>query len=185
VQEPENSEKDRVLTATKVVTTLAGGGLSAAAAATLGAGSVPVLTTVGSWVGVSILAATPVGWVIGAAVVGAGACYAGLQLIEGAGREEGKHNANAALKAECDRVEQLRSNAAQLTPAKVEEAQRALAEMVRENHLDQDTANALFEEIRKGHTSIEETSAVAGWQLATSPDVPPLALAQTIGEREA
>lgn len=66
---------------------LASAGTLATAA---GATAIPVLTTVGSWVGITLVGATPVGWVVGAAVAGGAAAYGVSRLVKGGGYMEGK-----------------------------------------------------------------------------------------------
>ena len=80
-----------------------GAGLGAAAAGTVaaiaGATSIPVLTTAASWVGISALAATPVGWTIGIAAVGgagAGRSTAGAGHPDGHGAFDSDHDAHPA-----------------------------------------------------------------------------------------
>ncbi|HEY9673148.1 MAG TPA: hypothetical protein V6D50_06910 [Chroococcales cyanobacterium] len=66
---------------------VAGAGTLATAA---GATSIPVLTTVGSWVGVTLVGATPIGWVVGTAAAGAAVAYGVSRLVKGSGYNEGK-----------------------------------------------------------------------------------------------
>ena len=63
----------------------AGAGVLATAA---GATSIPVLTTVGSWVGVTLVGATPIGWVVGTAAAGAAVAYGVSRLVKGSGYNE-------------------------------------------------------------------------------------------------
>lgn len=71
-----------------------GAGLGAAAAGTAasiaGATAIPLVTTAASWLGVTVVAATPLGWVIGAAVAGGALAYGVSRLIRGGSLSEGR-----------------------------------------------------------------------------------------------
>lgn len=86
--------RDKVRILGDIGITLTGGALGAAAAGTIAAASgatgIWVLTTVASWIGISVVAATPAGWIAGGAVVGGAAAYGISRLIHGGGRNEGK-----------------------------------------------------------------------------------------------
>lgn len=67
------------------------GGASAGSVAGLtGVTTIGGLTTAASWLGITAVAATPMGWVAGSAVVGAGAAYGISRLIRGAAYSEAK-----------------------------------------------------------------------------------------------
>src|SRR6476646_3969142 len=70
------------------------GALGAGAVATAaGATAIPVLTTVGAWAGITLVGATPIGWVIGTAAAGGAAAYGISRLVKGSGYTEGKKQA--------------------------------------------------------------------------------------------
>lgn len=85
-------DKVRILGDTGI--TLVGVGLGAAAAGTLasaaGVTSIWGLTTAASWIGISVVSATPVGWVIGSAAVAGAAAYGVSRAIHGGGLAEGR-----------------------------------------------------------------------------------------------
>lgn len=74
--------------------TVVGAGLGAAAvgtiAATVGATSIFGVTSVASWLGMTVVAATPVGWVLGGAAAAGAAAYTVSRLIRNGGMSEGK-----------------------------------------------------------------------------------------------
>ncbi len=87
--------------------TVIGGGLGAlgagGAAAAVGSTSIIGLTTAASWIGITLVSATPVGWIVGTAVAGAGLAYGISRFISGGSFNEGKlnaikHNLNERLK---------------------------------------------------------------------------------------
>ncbi len=71
------------------------GGVALAASAVpvagfLGVTSIPCLTTMGSWVGLTIVSATPVGWIVGLGAVGAAAAFAIARGLSSAGEIKAK-----------------------------------------------------------------------------------------------
>lgn len=78
------NSQDRIGKVGKIlaVTTGAVGGAAGASTVAAGAGvtAIPVLTTVGSWLGVTVLAATPAGWLVGCGIAG-GLLMAGCAKI--------------------------------------------------------------------------------------------------------
>ena len=85
-------DKIRILGDTGII--VIGAGLGAAAAGTLasvaGVTSVLGLTTVASWLGVTAVAATPVGWIIGSAAAAGAVAYGVSRIIYGGGLAEGR-----------------------------------------------------------------------------------------------
>ena len=90
----EQNPNDKVRILGDAGITLAGVGLGAAAAGTLasaaGATSIFGLTTVASWLGVSAVVSTPVGWVIGSAAVAGAVAYGVSRIIHSGGLAEGR-----------------------------------------------------------------------------------------------
>lgn len=88
----ELEKSDRVGDASEALQTLLGGGLAFAAsgyiAAATGLTTIPILTTVGGWVGLTILSATPLPWVIGATLAGALVVNFIGKLIRSGGRND-------------------------------------------------------------------------------------------------
>lgn len=94
IDELEKNPSDRFRILGDAGVTLVGVGLGAAAAGTLataaGATSIFGVTTVASWLGVTVVAATPVGWVLGAAALGGAVAYGVSRMIHGGGLSEGR-----------------------------------------------------------------------------------------------
>ena len=98
----KDNERDRISATTEKVVTaggaVLGAGAGAAVAAVAGTSSIPIITTIASWVGITAFAATPVGWIIGAAALGAavvgGVTYGVTKLIVDNGKIEGKQEAD-------------------------------------------------------------------------------------------
>lgn len=94
ISQLENNPNDKLRILGDIGIVGVGTGLGIASAGTIaaaaGATSIPVLTTVGSWVGVTLVGATPVGWVVGAAVAGGAAAFGVSRLIKSGSYTEGK-----------------------------------------------------------------------------------------------
>lgn len=94
IDDLEASPSDRVRILGDVGITSVGVGLGAAAAGTVatiaGATAIPVVTTGASWLGVTAVAATPVGWVVGAALAGGALAYGVSRLIRDGSLSEGR-----------------------------------------------------------------------------------------------
>lgn len=94
IEDLEAAPSDRVRILGDVGITSVGLGLGAAAAGTVatlaGATAIPVVTTAASWLGVTAVAATPVGWVVGAALAGGAMVYGVSRLIRDGGLSEGR-----------------------------------------------------------------------------------------------
>lgn len=69
---------------------VAGGALSAGAIAGAAGATTTVFTTVASWVGITAVAATPVGWVAGCAAAGGGLAYGISRLVRSGGKHDEK-----------------------------------------------------------------------------------------------
>ena len=70
--------------------TILGAGLGATAVTAVAAPSIFGLTTVASWLGVTLVGATPIGWVVAGTFAGAGAAYGISRLIRGGAISEGR-----------------------------------------------------------------------------------------------
>lgn len=94
IDELETNPADRGRILGEAGITALGLGLGAAAAGTVatmaGATSIPVLTAAASWIGVTAVAATPVGWIIGAAAAGGALAYGLSRLVGDGGVSEGR-----------------------------------------------------------------------------------------------
>lgn len=94
INDLEAAPSDRVRILGDAGITSVGVGLGAAAAGTVatiaGVTAIPVVTTTASWLGVTAVAATPVGWVVGAALAGGALAYGVSRLIRDGGLSEGR-----------------------------------------------------------------------------------------------
>lgn len=94
IDELKKHPEDRVRILGNASSTVMGLGFGAAAAGTVatiaGATSIPFLTTAASWVGVTAVAATPVGWVVGGAIAGGLVAYGISRLVQNGAMSEGR-----------------------------------------------------------------------------------------------
>jgi len=110
-----DNQRDQISSTTEKVVTaggaVVGAGAGAAVAAAVGTSSVPIITTIASWVGITAVAATPVGWIIGAAALGAavvgGATYGVTKLVGHNGKIEGKQEADEEARIAEEEQKQL------------------------------------------------------------------------------
>ena len=94
IDELQANPNDRVRILGDLGISAVGVGLGAAAAGTVaaiaGATSIPVFTTAASWLGITVIAATPVGWTIGIAAAGGVLVYGISRFIRDGGMSEGR-----------------------------------------------------------------------------------------------
>ncbi|MCV2370230.1 hypothetical protein [Roseateles oligotrophus] len=94
IDDLEVAPSDKVRILGDVGITSVGIGLGAVASGTVaslaGATAIPVVTTAASWLGVTAVAATPVGWIVGAALAGGALAYGVSRLIRDGGLSEGR-----------------------------------------------------------------------------------------------
>jgi len=94
IDELEATPSDKVRILGDLGITSVGIGLGAVASGTVaglaGATAIPLVTTAASWMGVTAVAATPIGWIIGAALAGGALTYGISRLILDGGLSEGR-----------------------------------------------------------------------------------------------
>ncbi len=138
------------------VGTVLGTASAGAIAAAAGATSVPVLTTIGSWVGLGIFSATPVGWMVGTAVAGGAAAYGISRLInDGARAEERSRLILAKLK------ERLKEIAKKEKASEIEEIDKTkfyifLKDPLEREFIDAEDAQNLMVAVENGQMPLEE-----------------------------
>lgn len=90
--EQSPADKARILSETGI--TIVGAGLGAAAAGTIagmaGVTSIWGVTSLAGWAGVSLVAATPIGWIAGCAAASGAIIYGISRVIRGGGLSEGR-----------------------------------------------------------------------------------------------
>ena len=137
-----------------------GAGLGAAAAGTVaaiaGATSIPVLTTAASWVGISALAATPVGWTIGIAAVGGALAYGISRLIHDGGFSEGRKRELLQVYQDRLREIQFKESAEKITPSDRNQFITSLRELIEKDAFAPKKAFQLIEAVECGAMPISQ-----------------------------
>jgi hypothetical protein len=137
-------------------------GLAAGAAAAptiagaVGATSIPLLTTIGSWVGVSIVAATPLGWFIGLAVAGGAVAAAASALIQEDAKTEGAIQILRQVSKDRQNLHQRQQSTASLTPEEVQAVRAAINHAVVSNKLESSQGARILDLVQTGAISPKE-----------------------------
>lgn len=164
IDELERRPVDKVRILGDVGITVVGAGLGAAAvgtvAATVGATSIFGVTSAASLIGVTLVSATPVGWILGGAVAAGAAAYSVSRLIRNGGISEGKK------KELLDRFrEEKRKIAAKEAAGGILDDDRtrliiALRELISKNLVKPDVAFRFIEQVESGRLPISHAFAL-------------------------
>lgn len=154
----EPDDKGRVLG--DIGITIVGAGLGAAAAGTLataaGVTSIFGVTSIAGWLGLTVVAATPVGWIVGVTVATGTAAYTVSRLIRNGGMSEG---AKADLMIRYR--EEARVIAAKEAAGNIEDGDRtrfiiALRDLIDKDVIPPDVAFRFIEQIEAGGVPISQ-----------------------------
>lgn len=134
--------------------TVVGFGLGAAAAGTIatiaGTTGIPLVTTAASWFGVTALAATPVGWVVGAALAGGALAYGVSRLVRNGGMSEGRKRELLLGYQERLREIQRREEAQQVNAPDRNQFISSLREMIEKDAISPKQAFQLIDAVERG-----------------------------------
>jgi len=160
VSELEKNPNDKVRILGDVGITATGAILGFAAAGTLasaaGATSIWGLSTAASWVGVTAVAATPVGWIIGStALAGAGA-YGISRMIHGGGLSEGRKKELLQKYKEEFRNIVAKERAGNITEADKTKFIISLKELIAKDVISPDKAKNLIAQVENGRIPISQ-----------------------------
>lgn len=144
--------------------TAVGVGLGAAAAGTLasaaGATSIWGLTSVAGWLGVSAVAATPVGWVIGAAAVGGAVAYGVSRMVHGGGLSEGRKQELLQKYKEDAHSIDAKEKAGSITDNDRTTFILSLRELIDKDAITPDKAIKLIEQVEQGRIPLSQAFAL-------------------------
>ncbi|SDZ14244.1 hypothetical protein [Nitrosomonas sp. Nm58] len=163
IDELEKNPNDKVRILGDTGITITGTVLGAAAAGTLamsaGATSILGLSTAASWFGVSVVAATPVGWIIGCAAAGGAMAYGVSRMIHGGGLSEGRK-----LELLQKYREDTRNMEAKERSGNIDDAERtrfilSMRELIDKDAISPDKAFRLIEQVEQGRILISQASA--------------------------
>ena len=160
INELEKHPDDKVRILGDAGVTLVGIGLGAAAAGTLataaGATSIFGVTTVAGWLGVSAVAATPVGWVIGAAALGGAAAYGISRMIHGGGLSEGRKKELLQQYREDARAVEERELAGNITDGDKTRFIISMKELISKDAIPPEMAKVLIEHVENGRIPLTQ-----------------------------
>lgn len=154
ISELEQNPNDKVRILGQTGITLVGVGLGAASAGTIagmaGATSIWGATTLASWVGVSVVAATPIGWVVGCAAAAGALVYSVSRIIRGGTLSEGrKLELLQKYKEELQDIN-LRETAGSITESDRTEFIYSMRELIDKELLAPHMAFRLIEQVESG-----------------------------------
>lgn len=163
----EASPSDRVRILGDVGITSVGLGLGAAAAGTVatiaGVTAYPVLTTAASWLGASLVAATPVGWIVGTALAGGALAYGVSRLIRNGGLSEGRKRELLQLYREHLQEMQRREQTQEITAPDRNRFITSLREVIEKDAISPQKAFQLIDAVERGAIPLSQAySLVAG-----------------------
>lgn len=163
----EASPSDRVRILGDLGITSVGMGLGAAAAGTVatitGVTAIPVMTTAASWLGVTAVAATPVGWVIGAALAGGALAYGVSRLIRDGGLSEGRKRELLQVYKERLQEVERQERAQGITAVDRNRFITSLREMIEKDAITPKKAFHLIEAVERGTMPLSQAyTLVAG-----------------------
>ena len=160
IDDLENQPDDKGRILGDVGITVIGAGLGAAAigttAAAVGATSIFGVTSVAGWLGLTVVAATPVGWILGGAAAAGVATYTVSRLIRNGGMSEGKK-----IELLNRYREESRQIASKEDAGNIEDCDRtkfiiALRDLISKDVIPPDVAFRFIEQVEAGRLSISE-----------------------------
>ena len=164
IDELENNPSDKVRIMGDAGITIIGAGLGAAAATTLataaGVTSIAGITTAAGWVGLTVVAATPVGWIIGCAAMAGAAVYGASRLVRGGGLAEGrKAELLQGYREEARNIE-AKERSGRITADDRTRFILSLRELIDKNAIPPTNAFRLIEQVEKGRIPLSQGFAL-------------------------
>jgi len=160
ISELEKNPRDRFRILGDAGVTLVGIGLGAAAAGTLatatGATSIFGLTTVASWLGITAVAATPIGWVLGTAALGGAVAYGVSRMIHGGGLSEGRKSELLQQYREDAREMEVKEQAGSISDDDKTKFIIAMRELIENDAIAPERAKALIEHVENGRVPLAQ-----------------------------
>ena len=148
-----------------------GVGMGAAAAGTVaflaGATTYPALTAAASWFGVSVVAATPVGWIVGTAVAGGALAYGFSRLIHDGGLSEGRKRELLQVYKERLQEVQRRERSQEITALDRNRFIASLREMIAKDAITPKQAFDLISAVERGAMPLSQAFALVTDLLTT------------------
>ena len=128
-----------------------------------GATAIPVVTTAASWLGVTAVAATPVGWVVGAALAGGALAYGVSRLIRDGSLSEGRKRELLQVYRERLQEMQRREQVQEITALDRNRFITSLREVIDKDAISPQRAFQLIDAVERGAMPLSQAySLVAG-----------------------
>lgn len=164
IDDLERSPDDKGRLLGDVGITVIGAGMGAAAvgtvAAAVGATSIFGVTSVAGWLGLTVVAATPVGWVIGGAAAAGAAAYSVSRLIRNGGMSEGKKAELLNKYREESRKISVKEAAGNIADSDRTSFIVALRDLISKDVIPPDVAFRFIEQVESGSLPISQAFAL-------------------------
>jgi len=164
IEELENNPKDKIRVLAQSGITAGGVALGAAAAGTLasaaGASSILGLTTAAGWLGISLTAATPIGWVVGCAAVAGATAYGISTWIHGGGLSEGRKLELLQKYREDYRKIEAKERAGDISETGRTNFILSLKELIDKDIMPPDKAFSLITHVEQGRIPLSQASSL-------------------------
>lgn len=160
IDDLEKHPHDRVRILGDAGITVMAAGIGAAAAGTIataaGATSIFGVSTIASWAGITVAAATPVGWIVAGAVASGAAAYGVSRLIRGGAMAEGRKA--ELLQRYCADAKRMaaKERSGQVTDLDRTAFVVSLRELVGKNVINPENAFRLIEQVERGHVPLSQ-----------------------------
>lgn len=160
IDELEKNPRDKLRILGDAGITTLGAGLGAAAAGTLataaGATSILGVTTAASWVGVTVVAATPVGWIIGGAALAGAVAYGFSRMVGGGGMAEGRKSELLQQYREDARAIDAKERAGTIVSKDRTRFILSMRELIDKNAIPPETAFKLIAQVEQGRIPLTQ-----------------------------
>jgi hypothetical protein len=158
IDELENNPEDKASILGDAGITLIGAGLGIAAssivASTVGATSIFGITTMAGWLGVTAVAATPIGWIIGCATAAGAAAYGVSRLIRSGGLAEGRKKELLQQYKEDAKKMEMKENADNIVDSDKTVFIISIRDLIDKDVISPDDAANLIKNVEQGTISI-------------------------------
>jgi uncharacterized tellurite resistance protein B-like protein len=160
--EKKPEDKGRILGDIGISVVGAGLGVAAAGsvAAAVGATSIFGVTTAAGWLGLTVVAATPVGWILGGAAAAGAAAYTVSRLIRNGGMSEGKKAELLNRYREEARIVAAKEEAGSIADSDRTRFIVALRDLISKDVIPPDVAFRFIEQVERGTLPISQAFAL-------------------------
>ncbi len=173
IDELEKRPADKIRILGDAGITILGATLGGAAAGTLAAAvgvtSIAGITTAASWIGITAVAATPIGWVVGSAATAGAAAYGVTRLIRGGGLAEGRKAELLQVYREKAREIEAKERAGTIDSEDRTRFILSLRELIDKNVIPPINAFRLIEQVEQGRIVLSQAFELIQLLLQNAP----------------